>query len=176
MTDVIVGFRVPYTMGPDTEPLQTKIPQSGMFFRGIIAVKHLDRSPIQLRESRWTRCHARRRLSHHIGPLSGRDVSCPPPARQSDGCHQESLGALALSLVSRANHAPPVPQIPVTNAPEWLRTRRAIHSATVTKQRQQSPPARGIQDPFAVTLVGRPLPSWVMAQCSRVDQVQERPS
>ena len=25
MTDGIVGFRVPYIMGPDTEPLQTKI-------------------------------------------------------------------------------------------------------------------------------------------------------
>ncbi|CKU58843.1 oxidoreductase [Mycobacterium tuberculosis] len=37
VTDVIVGFRVPYTMGPDTEPLQTKIRNLEMFAENVIA-------------------------------------------------------------------------------------------------------------------------------------------
>ncbi|MCV7227727.1 LLM class flavin-dependent oxidoreductase [Mycolicibacterium komossense] len=37
VTDVIVGFRIPYTMGPDTEPLDTKIRNLEMFAEHVIA-------------------------------------------------------------------------------------------------------------------------------------------
>jgi alkanesulfonate monooxygenase SsuD/methylene tetrahydromethanopterin reductase-like flavin-dependent oxidoreductase (luciferase family) len=37
VTDAIVGFRVPYIMGPDTEPLQTKIDNLNRYAEDIIA-------------------------------------------------------------------------------------------------------------------------------------------
>lgn len=37
VTDVIVGFRVPYIMGPDTEPLETKIRNLETFAENVIA-------------------------------------------------------------------------------------------------------------------------------------------
>ena len=37
VTDVIVGFRIPYIMGPDTEPLETKIRNLEMFAEHVIA-------------------------------------------------------------------------------------------------------------------------------------------
>ncbi|MCG7593086.1 LLM class flavin-dependent oxidoreductase [Mycobacterium sp. C3-094] len=37
ITDVIVGFRVPYITGPDTEPLETKIRNLEMFAENVIA-------------------------------------------------------------------------------------------------------------------------------------------
>jgi hypothetical protein len=37
VTDVIVGFRVPYIMGPDTEPLETKIRNLETFAEKVIA-------------------------------------------------------------------------------------------------------------------------------------------
>ncbi len=37
VTDVIVGFRLPYIMGPDTEPLDTKIKNLEMFAEAVIA-------------------------------------------------------------------------------------------------------------------------------------------
>ena len=37
VTDVIVGFRIPYIMGPDTEPLDTKIRNLEMFAENVIA-------------------------------------------------------------------------------------------------------------------------------------------
>ncbi len=37
VTDVIVGFRVPYIVGPDTEPLETKIRNLEMFAENVIA-------------------------------------------------------------------------------------------------------------------------------------------
>ena len=37
VTDVIVGFRIPYTMGPDTEPLDVKIRNLEMFAENVIA-------------------------------------------------------------------------------------------------------------------------------------------
>ncbi len=37
VTDCIVGFRVPYIMGPDTEPLETKIEHLSGTPRTIIA-------------------------------------------------------------------------------------------------------------------------------------------
>ena len=37
VTDVIVGFRVPYIKGPDTEPLAKKIEHLERFAEGIIA-------------------------------------------------------------------------------------------------------------------------------------------
>lgn len=37
VTDVIVGFRIPYVMGPDTEPLETKIRNLEMFAENVIA-------------------------------------------------------------------------------------------------------------------------------------------
>ncbi len=37
VTDVIVGFRVPYIMGPDTEPLDTKIRNLERFAEHVIA-------------------------------------------------------------------------------------------------------------------------------------------
>lgn len=37
VTDVIVGFRIPYIMGPDTEPLDTKIRNLEMFAEHVIA-------------------------------------------------------------------------------------------------------------------------------------------
>ena len=37
VTDCIVGFRVPYIMGPDTEPLEKKIEHLDRFGESIIA-------------------------------------------------------------------------------------------------------------------------------------------
>jgi alkanesulfonate monooxygenase SsuD/methylene tetrahydromethanopterin reductase-like flavin-dependent oxidoreductase (luciferase family) len=37
VTDVIVGFRIPYITGPDTEPLETKIRNLEMFAENVIA-------------------------------------------------------------------------------------------------------------------------------------------
>lgn len=37
ITDVIVGFRIPYITGPDTEPLETKIRNLEMFAENVIA-------------------------------------------------------------------------------------------------------------------------------------------
>ena len=37
MTGVIVGFRYPYDVGPDTEPLQTKIDNLRRFSDDVIA-------------------------------------------------------------------------------------------------------------------------------------------
>jgi hypothetical protein len=37
VTDVIVGFRIPYIMGSDTEPLDTKIRNLEMFAENVIA-------------------------------------------------------------------------------------------------------------------------------------------
>jgi alkanesulfonate monooxygenase SsuD/methylene tetrahydromethanopterin reductase-like flavin-dependent oxidoreductase (luciferase family) len=37
VTDVIVGFRIPYIKGPDTEPLETKIRNLEMFAENVIA-------------------------------------------------------------------------------------------------------------------------------------------
>ena len=37
VTDVIVGFRVPYIKGPDTEPLQTKVDNLEKFAESVIA-------------------------------------------------------------------------------------------------------------------------------------------
>jgi alkanesulfonate monooxygenase SsuD/methylene tetrahydromethanopterin reductase-like flavin-dependent oxidoreductase (luciferase family) len=37
VTDVIVGFRIPYIVGPDTEPLKTKIRNLEMFAENVIA-------------------------------------------------------------------------------------------------------------------------------------------
>ncbi|MEO8816116.1 MAG: LLM class flavin-dependent oxidoreductase, partial [Mycobacterium sp.] len=37
VTDVIVGFRVPYTVGPDTEPLDSKIRNLESFAENVIA-------------------------------------------------------------------------------------------------------------------------------------------
>ncbi|WP_132992787.1 TIGR03619 family F420-dependent LLM class oxidoreductase [Gordonia zhaorongruii] len=37
ITDVIVGFRVPYVMGPDTEPLETKIQHLNWYGENVIA-------------------------------------------------------------------------------------------------------------------------------------------
>lgn len=37
VTDITVGFRVPYVMGPDTEPLETKIRNLEMFAENVIA-------------------------------------------------------------------------------------------------------------------------------------------
>jgi alkanesulfonate monooxygenase SsuD/methylene tetrahydromethanopterin reductase-like flavin-dependent oxidoreductase (luciferase family) len=37
VTDVIVGFRLPYIMGPDTEPLDNKIRNLEMFAENVIA-------------------------------------------------------------------------------------------------------------------------------------------
>ena len=37
VTDAIVGFRVPYIMGPDTEPLQTKIDNLNRYAEDIIS-------------------------------------------------------------------------------------------------------------------------------------------
>ncbi|MDT5166170.1 MAG: hypothetical protein QOC88_3064, partial [Mycobacterium sp.] len=37
VTDVIVGFRIPYIMGPDTEPLESKIRKLEMFAERVIA-------------------------------------------------------------------------------------------------------------------------------------------
>jgi alkanesulfonate monooxygenase SsuD/methylene tetrahydromethanopterin reductase-like flavin-dependent oxidoreductase (luciferase family) len=37
VTDVIVGFRIPYIMGPDTEPLETKIRNLELFAENVIA-------------------------------------------------------------------------------------------------------------------------------------------
>ncbi|CAA0127863.1 putative protein [Mycolicibacterium vanbaalenii] len=37
VTDVIVGFRIPYVMGPDTEPLDAKIRNLEMFAENVIA-------------------------------------------------------------------------------------------------------------------------------------------
>ena len=37
VTDVIVGFRIPYIMGPDTEPLDAKIRNLEMFAENVIA-------------------------------------------------------------------------------------------------------------------------------------------
>ena len=37
VTDAIVGFRVPYIMGPDTEPLQTKIDNINRYAEDIIS-------------------------------------------------------------------------------------------------------------------------------------------
>jgi alkanesulfonate monooxygenase SsuD/methylene tetrahydromethanopterin reductase-like flavin-dependent oxidoreductase (luciferase family) len=37
VTDVIVGFRIPYIVGPDTEPLETKIRNLEMFAENVIA-------------------------------------------------------------------------------------------------------------------------------------------
>jgi hypothetical protein len=37
ITDVLVGFRIPSTMGPDTEPLVTKIRNLEMFADKVIA-------------------------------------------------------------------------------------------------------------------------------------------
>jgi hypothetical protein len=37
VTDVIVGFRIPYIMGPDTEPLETKIRNLERFAEKVIA-------------------------------------------------------------------------------------------------------------------------------------------
>ncbi len=37
MTDVIVGFRWPYVVGPDTEPLQTKLDQLRRFADDVMA-------------------------------------------------------------------------------------------------------------------------------------------
>ena len=36
VTDVIVGFRLPYVMGPDTEPLDNKIRNLEMFAENVI--------------------------------------------------------------------------------------------------------------------------------------------
>ncbi|MGC2798798.1 MAG: LLM class F420-dependent oxidoreductase, partial [Mycobacterium sp.] len=37
VTDVIVGFRIPYIMGTDTEPLDTKIRNLEKFAENVIA-------------------------------------------------------------------------------------------------------------------------------------------
>ena len=37
VTDVIVGFRIPYIMGTDTEPLEPKIRNLEMFAENVIA-------------------------------------------------------------------------------------------------------------------------------------------
>ncbi len=37
VTDVIVGFRIPYIMGQDTEPLDAKIRNLEMFAENVIA-------------------------------------------------------------------------------------------------------------------------------------------
>ena len=37
VTDVIVGFRVPYILGPDTEPLENKIRNLERFAEHVIA-------------------------------------------------------------------------------------------------------------------------------------------
>jgi alkanesulfonate monooxygenase SsuD/methylene tetrahydromethanopterin reductase-like flavin-dependent oxidoreductase (luciferase family) len=37
VTDVIVGFRIPYITGPDTEPLDTKVRNLEMFAENVIA-------------------------------------------------------------------------------------------------------------------------------------------
>jgi hypothetical protein len=37
VTDVIVGFRIPYITGPDTEPLDAKIRHLEMFAENVIA-------------------------------------------------------------------------------------------------------------------------------------------
>jgi hypothetical protein len=37
VTDVIVGFRVPYVKGPDTEPLATKVEHLESFAESVIA-------------------------------------------------------------------------------------------------------------------------------------------
>ncbi len=37
ITDVIVGFRLPYVMGQDTEPLQTKIDHLNWYADNVIA-------------------------------------------------------------------------------------------------------------------------------------------
>jgi hypothetical protein len=37
VTDVIVGFRVPYQQGPDTEPLQDKVAHLERFAESVIA-------------------------------------------------------------------------------------------------------------------------------------------
>ncbi|CKM92932.1 oxidoreductase [Mycobacterium tuberculosis] len=77
VTDVIVGFRVPYPRAPTPSRCR---PRSAIWRcsprTSSRKFKHHNGSiPDQLRESRWTRCHARRRLSHPPHwPLSGRDV------------------------------------------------------------------------------------------------------
>ena len=37
VTDVIVGFRIPYIIGPDTEPLDSKIRKLERFAENVIA-------------------------------------------------------------------------------------------------------------------------------------------
>jgi hypothetical protein len=52
VTDVIVGFRIPYIMGPDTEPLDTKIHKLETFAEKVIA--RASRLP-RTRRPRFTR-------------------------------------------------------------------------------------------------------------------------
>ena len=37
VTDVIIGFRIPYIMGPDTQPLDSKIRKLERFAENVIA-------------------------------------------------------------------------------------------------------------------------------------------
>lgn len=79
----------------------------------------------------------------------------------------------------QANHAPAGPQIPVTNAPEWLRTVARRPFGLHHQQRQQVL-ARGVGIQFAVTLVDvdhYPFgvqPARVLAQVDGLDGLGQR--
>ena len=56
VTDCIVGFRVPYIKGPDTEPLEKKIEHLERYAGDVIAKVNRDRATeLRSQERRWPR-------------------------------------------------------------------------------------------------------------------------
>ncbi len=53
VTDVIVGFRIPYIMGRDTEPLDNKIRNLEMFAEKVIAKVYGGSDPMTIRLRKW---------------------------------------------------------------------------------------------------------------------------